>query len=267
MAVHQRREEEETGKAVRSWQFLKMVRPPEGRTLKIRASGALRQITPEKTEQQEDLPRRVPVRDTVILLNGLELRQRSQAKIQWQWVASVTARADIGCLQRSGATAPAPRPHRDRRGCRLQQGVGPLLRLVEHVAGHGQAGSFEPGRIGQGFVVHGVVTAHQHQGGRQARQALGGTGHGIRVLGIARAPQELSQPSAHLQAVAVPVAARSEGVPTQGSSMGDNRICPASGGCDWSRAIRATPAARLPPASSPARYTWAPAPARRVRCL
>ena len=73
------------------------------------------------------------------------------------------------------------------------------------------------------------------------------------------------QPAAHLHCVASPVVSRSDAVPAHGSSIGDSRICPASGGWPRSRAINATAAARLPPASSPARNTGAPLPASLTR--
>jgi hypothetical protein len=61
MAVHQRRRKRKQGKAVRSWQFLKDGAPARGQALKIRASGALRQITPEKPNNRRTCPG-VPVR-------------------------------------------------------------------------------------------------------------------------------------------------------------------------------------------------------------
>ena len=61
-------------------------------------------------------------------------------------------------------------------------------------------------------------------------------------------------------------AARCDAVAVHGSSMGATSISPASGGAARSRAMSAMAAARLPPASSPARKSCAFGPTMRVRC-
>ena len=74
----------------------------------------------------------------------------------------------------------------------FQQRLGPLLGFGKHMLRDLQACGVQARCVGQGFVTHGIGVAHQHQRGGQARQAMGRGRHGIRVLGIARAAQEIA---------------------------------------------------------------------------